>query len=65
MNDCPNQARNRNNCPCTYTCERRGRCCECVEYHRELGEVPGCFFTPKGERLWDRSIPALMRDRVG
>jgi hypothetical protein len=63
MADCPSQAKNRQKCTCTYDCERRGRCCECVDYHRRMGEIPGCFFTAKGEKLWDRSVAAFVRDR--
>jgi hypothetical protein len=56
---------NQKNCTCTYaSCSRRGRCCECVMYHRRSGEVPGCFFTKKGEATYDRSIAAFCRDRI-
>lgn len=54
---------NKKPCACTYSCHRRGKCCECVAYHREHNEVPGCFFTKKGEAAYDRSIRALARDR--
>ena len=38
-------------CTCTYTaCDKRGNCCKCVAYHQKKGEIPGCFFTPEGER---------------
>jgi hypothetical protein len=30
--------------------------CECVRYHREAGEIPGCFFPKAGERTYDCSI---------
>jgi len=51
------------NCTCTYTsCSRRGKCCECVAYHRKYKEVPGCFFSPAGEKTYDRSIENLYRD---
>jgi hypothetical protein len=51
-------------CTCTYPgCSRHGKCCECVAYHRASGEVPGCFFSPEGERTYDRSVEALARDR--
>ncbi len=63
MAKCQNQERNSENCTCTYPCERRGICCECVTYHRRLGEIPGCFFTKEGEKQWDRSVAALMADR--
>jgi hypothetical protein len=44
-------------CTCTYPgCSRKGRCCECVEFHRRSGELPGCFFSKKDEATYDRSI---------
>lgn len=53
-----------NHCTCTYTaCDKRGNCCKCVLYHRNRGEVPGCFFTPEGEQSYDRSLSRLCRDR--
>ena len=30
-------------CDCSYPCERHGKCCECVEYHRSKGELPVCL----------------------
>jgi len=55
---------NTQHCTCTYaSCPRHGRCCECVAYHRRSGEIPGCFFTRKGEATYDRSLAALCRDR--
>lgn len=63
MPNCPNQERNAKDCICSYPCEKKGICCECVAYHRRLGEIPGCFFTPKGEKTWDRSVAALAKDR--
>ncbi|HPZ71316.1 MAG TPA: DUF6485 family protein [Peptococcaceae bacterium] len=49
-------------CPCTYPCSRRGKCCECVAYHRRSGEVPGCFFSAAAEKTYDRSIENLYKD---
>lgn len=44
-------------CTCTYSsCSKRGLCCECVVYHRERGEIPGCFFSESSEKTYDRSI---------
>lgn len=44
-------------CPCSYEpCGRKGRCCECIEYHRRLGELPGCLFPTAVEQEYDRSI---------
>lgn len=52
-------------CTCTYAaCDKRGNCCKCVAFHRDRDEVPGCFFTPEGERRFDRSLPHFLRDRV-
>ncbi len=54
---------NRIKCTCTYTsCSNHGKCCECVAFHRKNGEVPGCFFSPSGEKTYDRSIENLYRD---
>ncbi len=63
MPRCPNQERNARNCNCTYPCDRKGVCCECLAYHRRLGEFPACFFSTEGEKWWDRSLEALLRDR--
>lgn len=50
-------------CTCTYvSCSRRGKCCECVAYHRSHGEVPGCFFSKTEEKTYDRSIENLYMD---
>lgn len=51
-------------CNCTYEpCSRKGKCCECVQYHNAMGEVPACFFSAAAERTYDRSLAALVRDR--
>ncbi len=52
---------NRASCPCTYPCSTKGKCCECVAYHRERRELPGCYFTKEAEATWDRSIENYMR----
>ncbi|MCX7957170.1 MAG: DUF6485 family protein [Endomicrobia bacterium] len=45
------------NCSCTYEpCSRKGKCCECVEYHRKHGEIPGCFFPKDKEKTYNRSV---------
>lgn len=57
MADCSRIKLNTRQCTCTYEpCPRKGRCCECVAYHRDAGELPGCFFSPEVERTYDRSI---------
>ena len=56
MSECDLKA-NLSRCTCTYlSCHRRGKCCECVVYHRSHGELPGCFFPREAERTYDRSI---------
>ncbi|OYT43202.1 hypothetical protein B6U90_07165, partial [Thermoplasmatales archaeon ex4484_6] len=36
-------------CPCTYPCSRKGKCCECIAYHRGRGELPACYFSKEAE----------------
>jgi len=56
------QAENMAKCNCTYEpCARKGICCECISYHRSLGEMPACYFPPDIEQTWDRSIEAFIR----
>jgi len=48
---------NLNNCNCTYEpCPRKGNCCQCIAYHREMDELPACVFPPEIERTYDRSM---------
>lgn len=54
---------NKTNCTCTYSCSHRGKCCECVAYHRNRGQIPGCFFSAAGEKTYDRSLENLISDR--
>ena len=63
MPDCPKAATNLKDCNCTYDCSRKGRCCECIAYHKDAGEFPACFFSAAAERTYDRSFAALVRDR--
>ncbi len=49
-------------CRCTYPgCSRHGNCKACLAYHRENGEFPACFFTPEGEKTYDRSWENLQK----
>ncbi|MCL2807640.1 MAG: hypothetical protein FWD27_05720 [Coriobacteriia bacterium] len=50
-------------CPCTYSCARHGKCCDCTTYHQRSGGFPACFFSVKAERSYDRSYEALKKDR--
>ena len=59
--DCNIKA-NMEKCSCTYEpCSRKGKCCECVTYHRKQSELPGCFFTSADERTYDRSIERFVQ----
>ncbi len=56
--------RNRRSCTCTYEpCSRKGKCCECIAYHRRNGELPGCLFPPEAERSYDRSIACFIKSQ--
>jgi len=48
-------------CNCTYPCEKKGKCCQCVAYHRKRGELPGCYFTRDAEATYDRSVENHIR----
>lgn len=48
--------RNQENCNCSYSCDKKGVCCDCVAYHRKLGQLPACYFPNDVERTYDRSI---------
>jgi len=53
---------NLKHCNCTYKpCSKKGKCCECILYHRRLGELPGCLFPPEVERTYDRSIARFVQ----
>jgi hypothetical protein len=52
---------NKRECICSYPCERKGRCCECVRYHRSRGEVPACYFSVEEEKTYDRSVENFLR----
>ena len=50
-------------CPCTYSCGKHAKCCECIAYHLRSDEFPACFFSKEAEARYDRSFEALKRDR--
>jgi len=54
---CPNTEKDMEFCSCTYEpCSRKGTCCECVRYHREMSQLPACFFSAGAEKSYDRSF---------
>ena len=51
------QDKNRQSCNCTYDpCPRKGLCCECLQYHLQMRQLPGCCFTDAAEGTFDRSF---------
>ena len=50
-------------CPCTYSCGKHGKCCECIAYHTRSDEFPACFFSKDAEKSYDRSFSRLLKDR--
>ncbi|MBI5502222.1 MAG: hypothetical protein HY907_18405 [Deltaproteobacteria bacterium] len=62
--NCETFDRNLQRCTCTYEpCSRKGRCCLCLEYHRNNDELPACFFPPEVERTYDRSAARYLACR--
>ena len=61
MAECTSKKNNLSQCNCTYEpCSRKGKCCECLHYHRRAGELPACFFPADVERGYDRSIACFV-----
>ena len=52
---------NREKCNCSYPCDKKGMCCECLSYHKSRGEVPACFFPDEVERTYDRTIENFIK----
>ena len=52
---------NKANCNCSYPCDKKGMCCECISYHRNRGELPACYFSDTVERTYDRTIENFIR----
>ncbi|HSA05590.1 MAG TPA: DUF6485 family protein [Candidatus Gastranaerophilales bacterium] len=53
--------KNLNDCACSYSCSKRGICCDCVTFHRKRGEIPGCFFPLEDEKTYDRSVENFIK----
>ncbi|MFP4521958.1 MAG: DUF6485 family protein [Fibrobacterota bacterium] len=50
------QEKNKSFCNCSYPCDKHGLCCECIQYHKNRGELPACYFSDADEKTYDRSI---------
>ena len=49
-------------CKCSYPgCERKGICCECLQYHLQSKQLPGCCFPDEVEKTYDRSFAAFAK----
>ncbi len=49
-------------CNCTYPgCERKGICCQCLQYHLKYRQLPGCCFPMSAEKTYDRSFEAFAK----
>jgi hypothetical protein len=59
--DCK-QDTNLERCNCTYNpCTRKGTCCDCLQYHLRMRELPACVFPAAAERTYDRSFDHFAR----
>ncbi|MEJ2097928.1 MAG: DUF6485 family protein [Deltaproteobacteria bacterium] len=56
------QEKNLEGCTCSYEpCSRKGVCCECIRYHLNMRQLPGCCFMDTAERTFDRSFEHFAR----
>jgi len=61
MREC-HKEKNLKFCNCTYEpCPRKGICCDCMTYHRKMGQLPACYFPADVESSYDRSIECFVR----
>ncbi|MCG8552189.1 MAG: DUF6485 family protein [Desulfobacterales bacterium] len=57
-----NKAENLKQCNCSYEpCSRKGVCCECIQYHIRMRQLPACVFPDNAERTYDRSYEHFTR----
>ena len=50
MSECPNLEPNLEDCTCTYPCNLKGKCCECVRNHRSHNELPAYYSLGKSKK---------------
>ena len=50
MLECTQKSANSKSCNCTYDCSKKGRCCECLAFHRGMNEFPACLFSARAEK---------------
>jgi len=56
-----NKEQNLERCNCTYSCSKKGVCCDCIQYHLKMRELPACCFPPEVEKTYDRSFKAFAK----
>lgn len=59
--ECSQEQNKTKYCNCTYSCNKKGKCCDCLHYHREMGELPACYFPDDVEKTYDRSIKRFIQ----
>jgi len=47
---------NKIRCNCTYPCDKKGMCCDCIRYHLSMRQLPACCFPDDVEKTYDRSF---------
>ena len=47
---------NLKSCNCTYSCSKKGVCCDCLKFHLAMKELPACCFPDDVEKTYDRSF---------
>ena len=54
--DCQ-KIKNLGQCTCSYDpCSRKGLCCDCLSYHLNKRQLPGCCFPADAEKTYNRSF---------
>ena len=57
MAQCENFEANLAKCNCTYEgCSKKGKCCECIQFHLAMRQLPACCFPAEVEKTYDRSF---------
>lgn len=59
--ECKGEQNKRKYCNCTYSCSKQGICCDCLHYHRTMGQLPACFFPEDVEKTYDRSFERFIQ----
>ena len=56
------QTKNLKQCNCSYEpCSRKGLCCDCLQYHIKMRQLPACVFPNDAEKTFDRSYEHFAR----